>query len=353
MFNRRRFLLSSAAAAAAALPGVSFARPASGAADAMLERAFDTFFNAALDDSPMLVTSLGLDAGARAAAKSKIDNGSLAAVARRKQLVSEKLSKMRAIDRNKLSPAAAISYEAALYDLAANDAGNKRFAYGGMGSPYVLSQLNGAYAGIPDFLDSQHTIATSADAEAYLLRLDGFAILMDQEIERVRHDVGLGVVPPDFAIDGALSQMKVLRQPAASSTLVSSLVTRTTAKGIAGDWQARASRIYDQRIIPALNRQIALLESLRPVLSVRCSPRCRSVFEDKAQLASACHSARAAERRCLNVWRSTMWRSRLKWLWTLAWTEANFCRVFIRRNRSIARSRRRKGRWLFSTRLLA
>ena len=41
------------------------------------------------------------------------------------------------------------------------------------------------------------------------------------------------------------------------------------------------------------------------------------------------------------------------WLWTLAWTEANFCSVFIRLKRSIARSRRRNGRWLFSTRLLA
>ena len=33
--------------------------------------------------------------------------------------------------------------------------------------------------------------------------------------------------------------------------------------------------------------------------------------------------------------------------------EANFCRVFIRLKRDIARSRRRKGRWLFSTLLLA
>ena len=262
MFNRRHFLLLSAATAA--LPGVSFARPARGSADARLDRAFDAFFNAALDDSPMLATSLGLDTGARAAAKSRIDDGSLAAVARRKRLVSTELAKMRAIDRSKLSPTTAISYEAALYDLAANDAGNKRFAYGSVGSPYVLSQLNGAYAAIPDFLDSQHTIATAADAEAYLSRLDGFAILMDQEIERVRHDVGLGVVPPDFAIDGALAQMTVLRQPAPSSTLVNSLVTRAAAKGIAGNWQARASRIYDQRIIPALNRQIALLTSLRP-----------------------------------------------------------------------------------------
>ena len=57
-----------------------------------------------------------------------------------------------------------------------------------------------------------------------------------------------------------------------------------------------------------------------------------------------CHSTRAAERRCLYSWRLTRWRSWLKWLWTLAWTLPNFCRVFICRNLSIARSRRRNGR---------
>ena len=46
-----------------------------------------------------------------------------------------------------------------------------------------------------------------------------------------------------------------------------------------------------------------------------------------------------------------LWRSWLKWLWTVPWTAANFWRVFILRNRSIARSRRRNGRWEFSTRL--
>ena len=34
---------------------------------------------------------------------------------------------------------------------------------------------------------------------------------MDEEIERVRRDVGLGVIPPDFAIKGAISGMKALR----------------------------------------------------------------------------------------------------------------------------------------------
>ena len=123
--------------------------------------------------------------------------------------------------------------------------------------------MNGAYAGVPDFLDSQHTIATAADCEAYLARLDAFATLLDQEVARARHDVALGVIPPDFAIDGALAQMKVLRQPAASSTLVTSLATRAATRHIAGDWAGRASAIYAKRVVPALDRQMAFLGQLR------------------------------------------------------------------------------------------
>ena len=50
---------------------------------------------------------------------------------------------------------------------------------------------------------------------------------------------------------------------------------------------------------------------------------------------------------------STRWRSRLKWLCGLACSEADFCRLFICRSRSIARSCRRNGRCEFSTRLRA
>jgi uncharacterized protein (DUF885 family) len=263
LLNRRAFCLTSTAGIA--LSGTAFARPA-GSTDAVLDKTLETFYQAALDESPMLATSLGLDTGARVAAKSRLDDVSLAGVARHKKLVGDELAKLKSIDRGKLSPVAAINYDAALYDLAASDAANRRFDYGGggAGSPYVLSQINGAYTYIPDFLDSQHTIATAADAEAYLARLDVFARQMDDEVEHVRHDAGLGVIPPDFAIDGALAQMKVLRQPAADSTLVTSLATRAAAKNITGDWQARAAKIYEGRIVPAIDRQMALLGELRP-----------------------------------------------------------------------------------------
>lgn len=65
------------------------------------------------------------------------------------------------------------------------------------------------------------------------------------------------------------------------------------------------------------------------------------------------HSARAAARLALKSGLLERLRTWLKWFVTDAWTAANFCKLRIRRKRSIARSRRRKGRCEFSARLLS
>jgi uncharacterized protein (DUF885 family) len=225
----------------------------------------DDFFAEALAQNPELATSLGLDTGAHADAKAKLHDGSPAGIAHRRALNADQLRRLKAIDRRPLSGMAAINYDTLLFDLQTTDDANRRFAYGGSGagSPYVLSQIDGAYTYVPDFLATQHTIETRADAEAYVARLGEFARLMDDELESARRDVGLGVVPPDFAVAGALDQMKVLHAPADQSSLVSALADRAKAKGIAGDWSAEATAVYTGKVLPALERQMAFLEGLK------------------------------------------------------------------------------------------
>jgi uncharacterized protein (DUF885 family) len=263
VLNRRTVLISSSAAFA--LAGHAGAAPASGA-EAQLSKLLDEVFNEALAESPELVTSLGLDKGERASAKSKLHDASLAGLARARARNADQLRRLKAIDRKQLTGMAAVNYDTLLFDLETTDEANRHFAYGGngAGAPYVLSQINGAWQEVPDFLDSQHSIETREDAQAYIARLEAFARMMDDEIERVRRDVGLGVVPPDYAITGAIAGMKVLRAPPEKSTLVTSLANRTKAKGIAGDWGAQATAAYTGKVVPALDRQMALLESLKP-----------------------------------------------------------------------------------------
>lgn len=262
MLSRRNILLS--AGATLALAGTARAQ-AAGSAEAKLNTVLDDLFAQALNDSPELATSLGLDAGGKPA-KFKLHRASVADLDRYRRQTAANLATMRAIDRRALSGMAAVNYDSVIYDLEMTDRGDRRFVYGqeGAGSPYVLSQINGAYSEIPDFLDSQHTIETRADCEAYVARLGEFARVMDEEVERARRDAGLGVVPPDFSIAAALGQMKVLHAPADKSTLVTSVAERAKAKGIAGDWQAQATAVYEQKVLPALERQMALLESLQP-----------------------------------------------------------------------------------------
>ena len=259
-FHRRQFLATGAALLAA---GSASAVPAGEAA--RLSGLLDQFFDENLAESPELATSLGLDVGARAGAKSKLADASVSGLTRRRVQTADQLRRLQTLDRKALSGAAGVNYDAVLAELAATASADARFTYGGQGAgaPYVISQINGAWQEVPDFLTSQHSVETRADAEAYVARLEAFGRVMDEEVERVRRDVGLGVIPPDFAINGALAGMKLLHAPAASSTLVTSLADRAKAKGIAGDWAGAASAAYNAKVLPALERQMALLAGLK------------------------------------------------------------------------------------------
>lgn len=260
MQNRRQLMMAAGAMAALA---ATRAQAAPTGAEAQLSAFLDQVFQETLDDSPELVTSLGLDKGDRAAAKAELHDASLAGIEKRKARNSDQLRRLKAIDRAQLSGMAAVNYDTLLFELQTTEDGNRRFAYPSGGSPYVLAQICGSWQEVPDFLDSQHTVETREDAQAYVARLEAFARNMDAEVERVRRDVGLGVVPPDFALAGAIAGMKVLRQPADKSTLVTSLVEKAKAKGLAGDWGAAATKAYEGKVVPALDRQMALLEELK------------------------------------------------------------------------------------------
>ena len=268
MLNRRELLIGGAAAGLApALPAFADqAAPARLSESAKLRALFDAFFQQHLQRSPELATSLGLDKGDLAGLKRRLSERSPAAVARNAADTERRLNELRSIDRAALPGPDAVSYDTVLFTTEVRNEGDRSFNYGGGGSgePYVLSQLSGSYREVPDFLDTKHRIDTVDDAEAYLARLDEFARLMDEELELARHDVGVGVTPPDFAIDKALVQMwAFLGTPADKATLVQSLVRRAGAKNLPGDWAGRAEAAYVGKILPALDRQAAYLGELR------------------------------------------------------------------------------------------
>ncbi len=264
MLNRRAVLKSGAAGAAVlAFAPTAFAEDSGGPA---LNALFDQFVKENLDQSPLFATSLGVDTGERARQKGEIDEASLAAIARGQKLVASQLARLSAFDRSSVGIDDQVSFDVVMFGLKNTDADNRRYPYAGgnAGNPYVISQLNGLYSQIPSFLDNQHTIETKADADAYLSRLEQFAIRLDEEAEVARHDVALGVVPPDFALSKTLIQMNALRAESADSApMTMSVVRRAKEKNISGDYAGPAAKILTNKIYPALDRQIALVTDMQ------------------------------------------------------------------------------------------
>jgi len=263
--NRRQLLGTGAAITAiSSLPVTAFAAPGT---HAELDKLFTAFVEEGLDMQPEAATSIGLDFGTRAHQKSELSDRSLAATKKSQELTAAQLSRLEAFDAGALAPADQLNRDVVLYTLRQQVAAAKAFSYagGGAGNPYVLNQMGGpAFHDLPDFLDSQHQIATKSDAEAYLARLSLFGTAIDQDSEQARHDAALRAAPPDFVLDGTLKQIRAFRAtPADKSVLVQSLVRRTAEKKIEGDWGARATALYQDKVVPALDRQIALLEGLR------------------------------------------------------------------------------------------
>jgi uncharacterized protein (DUF885 family) len=262
--DRRSFLVTTAGAAlATAAPAMA----QGSAEDARLSSLLDRMFEQRVDESPRFATSLGLDKGPRVGLKSKLDDNSAAGKAKRLEYARSYVVDLKAIDRAKLSASSKIDYDVVLYSNEQAVTNGDRYKFGDVGgnfSPYVISQRGGAYANIPDFLDSQHRIADSADAEAYLSRLSAFAEAMDNDVARQKADVAMGVIPPDFVCDLALGQMKALRdQPAEKVILTTSIARKAAAANLAGDWAARAQKIVETSVYPALDRQIAAMQAVR------------------------------------------------------------------------------------------
>lgn len=244
------------------------AAPAS-AADAAALAVLDDIAERYLRFAPEGATSLGVDTGVRAALRSQLGDRSAAGQGHAAAQLREDLRRAEAIDTARLSHAMRTSVEVVRSAYATALAG---FAlpYGDItvgswrNTPYVVVQNVGAYLDIPRFLDSDHPIEGAADAEAYLERLRSYARQLDGERGRIEAARALGLVPPAFLLDKALSQLRATVTGArAGGGLVESLARRTAE--IPGDWAARARRIASQEVAPALERQVVELEAQRKV----------------------------------------------------------------------------------------
>jgi uncharacterized protein (DUF885 family) len=274
---RRRDILN-LAAATLAIPALrsteAFARAPQGRGTGAAQGRpdpLDVLWNQLLQEQlhrkPQRATELGLDKLENSALKSQLNDRSLDGRAADRAANAERLRLLGQVNRTALKGMSVIDYETVLYQ-ARSAQRLLGFDYGaedGFGAaPYVLSQLTGAYQGVPDFLVSQHRIDTALDADAYLSRLEAFATGIEADTERFQRDTGTGVIPPDFLLDITLEQLIKGRATPATADVVVSLEQRAKEKGLSSSYGERARRLYAERVGPALDRQIELVRVVRP-----------------------------------------------------------------------------------------
>jgi uncharacterized protein (DUF885 family) len=266
--SRRDFIVGTGAAIAVAqLP----TRAVGADGDESVQELLAKFAEELLVDYPESATSLGIDTGARAALKAKLSDRSAAGQQSIAQRVATRLERLKAIDTSKLDTATRIDVDVlrTAHEFASE---GFVFPYGDVAvlnsnwswrnAPYVVAQNTGAFLEIPTLLDEQHTVATRADADAYLSRLEAYAGQLDGETARLKSAAAQKVIAPDFLLDKTLNQLRIARGGNISEwSLVTSLADRT--KGMSGDYGRQAAKIAADKIAPALDRQIAELERHR------------------------------------------------------------------------------------------
>ena len=259
--TRREFVINTSAALAVSQVGA----PTDAAEhDGATEQLLAEFAEELLIDYPESAALLGIDTDTRAALKSRLTDRSPAgqeAIAKR---VARRIERLKAIHAATLDPATRVdldvvrtAHEIALQGFA--------FPYGDVAllnsnwswrnAPYVVAQNTGAFLEIPGLLDEMHTVATPADADAYLARLESYAVQLDGETERLKSAAAQNVVAPNFLLDKTLAQLRVARAGSVTDwSLVTSLGKRTAS--MSGDYAARAAKLARERVAPALDRQI-------------------------------------------------------------------------------------------------
>src|SRR3569623_2975840 len=199
---------------------------------------------------PGEATRLGLDTGAHAALRGRLDDRSPAGVEARRRFLSAALAALARVPRAGLAPATLTSLAVAESAFrTASDGMKLPYGVAAIGSwrhtPYGVIQNVGAWLDVPQLLDGDQPVKTSADGEAYCARLAAMAGQLDGETARIAAARRQGLTPPSFLLDKTIAGMtgRIAAAAKADGPLVGPLVRKAAAAGLSGDWGARAARI--------------------------------------------------------------------------------------------------------------
>jgi uncharacterized protein (DUF885 family) len=253
-------------------PAAQAAQASRNLAAAALKAALDHLTTAMLREDPEEATALAVSEDLAGGKYSdRLSDESPEGMTRKAGILRDARTELESIDAAALSSEDAVTRDVVLTYIDNVTAGEK-FGYGTFGfdvpTPYVVTQLTGAFTSVPDFLDSQHQVKSLQDAEDYLARVTALAKRMDQETAEIKSQAAQGVTPPDFCIDGALKQLQAFAaMKPADTVLVRALGRKAAAAKFDAaaqkDLLTRVEQSVKEHVLPAYRRQIAELQEAR------------------------------------------------------------------------------------------
>ncbi len=226
---------------------------------------------------PALATSLNLDTSVAGEFANRLPDYSPKGMRQVQQTMHKAAQELGNIDVSKLNDADKLHVQINQV-IDEYYAGSQTFTGGyidtwGGHLPYIVSQISGPLIEIPALIQEQHRINNTKDADDYIARLNGFAGLIDQVLEKVKADEQAGIILPKKLFPNTLKYLEgFVASPAAEHPLVTSLAKRLKAlSGVDGkliqQYTEKAGAIIAKEIYPryqSVHQYMTTLEQKAP-----------------------------------------------------------------------------------------
>ena len=159
---------------------------------------YERIFEEAVSRSPEFLTYLG-----RKDRMGEWNDISEENAERELNITKKNLAELKTIDRSKLDPATALSY-----DLLTQSLENEIEDYKWRLYNYPVNQMFGRHSSVVSLLINQHRISNISDAEAYISRLNGISKLFDQLIAGIDARAAANIIPPKFVFPHVIRDSK-------------------------------------------------------------------------------------------------------------------------------------------------
>ncbi|TGK61826.1 DUF885 domain-containing protein [Leptospira wolffii] len=164
------------------------------------------FWENILDDPETLTSLRILDSWGIRSHNRKWSDSSPEKEMERADKAKRQLEVLRSYDPSNLNDQDRIYYRAIEWDLSMAAEGEKYIYH-----YYPVNQLFGVQNHIPSFLASLHIVADKEDADAYISRLNGISVKIDQVLKGLEIREEQGVVPPDFILKRVIEELQNFR----------------------------------------------------------------------------------------------------------------------------------------------